>query len=152
MKNRIILLILISGLFLLTACNQTNASTDGATEWIVPKPKAGSGVLTGRMVGPDMKVDLNGIPFLSKLVTPGAIDVPPTVAFSVTYDPRGIVNMETGEFYFSDVVPGDNYVLAILSGFSELYVVREKNSENALILTVIAGETIDLGDVIVKTK
>ena len=65
-------------------------------------------------------------------------------------DIRGIVNTETGEFYFKDVPPADNYVIVILDGPGNLYVVRLPNSEAPLEISIEAGRELDLGEILVE--
>jgi hypothetical protein len=152
MKKTALFLLLV-GAVLFAACNTPAATIDDpSTTWVVPKPDAATGVVTGRLVGTDGKIDINGTPFLSENLTAGQSDIPPTISFSITKDPRAMVNMATGEFYFSNLTPADFYVITILFGPGEMYIVREKNSDNPLSIIVEAGKTLDLGDVIVKSN
>jgi hypothetical protein len=153
MKKKNLFFILIV-LILLVSCNQAGSSQTGqqTQKWKVPKPDSKTGVVVGKLVGTDGKMEISGTPFLSKNLTAGQSDVPPTISFSISYDPRAIVNESTGEFYFKDVAPADNYAITILFGVGEMYVVRIKNSEDPLIISVVAGETLDLGEVIVKVN
>jgi hypothetical protein len=152
--KKMILLIFLIGMVVLSSCNQTTtpANGDQSSSWKVPEPDATTGVVMGRLVGTGGKVEISGTPFLSENLTAGQSDIPPTISFSISKDPRAMVNETTGEFYFSNITPEDYYVITILFGPGEMYIVREKNSEDPLSIVVEAGKTLDLGDVIVKVN
>lgn len=152
MKSRILIYLLLACL-LLAGCSQfpaTQANTPEIPQWEVPRPAEGTGLIQGIMKGRDGNIRVGGSPFLSKNLTAGQKDIPPTISFSMQSDIRGIVNPETGEFYFKDVPPADNYVIVILDGPGDLYVVRLTNSEAPLEISIQAGRELDLGEVLVE--
>jgi len=151
MKFRILLLLLVTILFI-AGCDQVTPTIEGTEEiiWIVPEPGATTGVVIGILIGNDGNVEIGGTPFLSKNITADQADIPPTIAFSLQYDPRAIINETTGEFYFTDIEPAENYVITILYGPGNSYIVREQDSEYPLVIKVEAGQLLDLGDILVE--
>jgi len=151
MKFRILLLLLVT-ILVIAGCGQAVPVNGGAEEiiWIVPEPGATTGVVIGVLVGKDGNLEIGGTPFLSKNITADQANLPPTIAFSLQYDPRAIVNVTTGEFYFSDVEPAENYVITILYGPGNSYVVREQDSEHPLSIKIEAGQLVDLGEILVE--
>ncbi|MFH1446926.1 MAG: hypothetical protein ABIG43_05905 [Chloroflexota bacterium] len=152
MKFRILFLLLLTTILFVAGCNQVIPVVEGTEEiiWIVPEPGATTGVVIGVLIGGDGNVEIGGTPFLSKNITANQADLPPTISFSLQYDPRAIVNEATGEFYFTDVEPAENYVITILYGPGNSYIVREQDSEYPLSIKIEAGQLVDLGKILVE--
>jgi len=156
--KRTYIIIVISLALLLTGCiPQNRESTEQllSTEeinWRIPIPAEGTGLIKGFLIGNDEEISVGGTPFLSKNLSFGQSEIPPTISVSPSSDIRAKVNVTTGAFYFQDVPPADNYVIAILDGPGEIYIVRTGNSEAPLEIQIKAGEIIDLGKIIVEDR
>lgn len=113
----------------------------------VPEPGDDTGVIYGYIF------DLNNEPinesiYITKDIAYDQPDLPPTISFSYQSDPRGTLQ-ENGFFYFADIEPAENYVLVVFVGIGDPIVVREPDSEQLLMIAVDAGESVDLGELLV---
>jgi hypothetical protein len=113
----------------------------------IPTPDNQTGVVFGILRSNAGDVILDGI-FLSRNVSYENPEVPPTISFSFQNSPRAIVDAESGIFYFSEIEPAENYVLTVLQG-PELMVVKEDVGDFPLQISIQAGESIDLGSLII---
>jgi hypothetical protein len=157
MKHVYIIFIILFGLLLSGCVNPTQEPTDYKTStddvnWEIPSPAEGTGLIKGFLIGNDSEISVGGTPFLSKNLSFGQAEIPPTISFSPSSDIRAQVNEITGAFYFQNVPPADNYVIAILDGPGEIYIVRKDNSEAPLEIQIKAGEVIDLGKILVEER
>lgn len=155
-KLRIYTLALFIMTVLMTGCG---ADPDAATpvlreeapvEISVPTPASEKSVVYGRLINSFNNEPVTGVPFLSKNLSYQDLDMPATISFSLTSDPRAIYNAETGEFYFENVTPGENYVIVLSYGPGDIYVVRADENDYPRMIAVIAGESLDLGTIMVK--
>jgi len=135
-------------ILVLTGCARIKSPELG--NWQIPEPNETTGVVFGVILDSQTNQPITGTPFLSKNISYNQPDLPPTIAFSYQYDPRAIVNVTTGEFYFSDVEPAENYVITILYGPGNSYIVREQDSEHPLGIKIEAGQLLDLGKILVE--
>lgn len=132
-------------IMLLSGCHSTPKVTEN-----IPEPGDDYGVVHGILT------DSTGAPieesiFLSQDITFENPELPPTISFSYQSDPRGFINPETGFFYFDQVEPGENYVIAIFTGgMGDLSFVLEKNGNMPLHIKVHAGKVVDLGELVVN--
>ncbi|OPZ93126.1 MAG: hypothetical protein BWY74_01269 [Firmicutes bacterium ADurb.Bin419] len=160
MKVKILIFFLV--IMLLIGCNSeipesadTNKNTptinsDTFEIWKIPSPENGKAIIHGIMVDKKGVKTPGASPFLSRNITSDQPDLPPTISFSTQSDIRAIVNQETGEFYFRDVPPADNYVIVILKGPGQLYVVRQLESEAHLEISIESNQVLDLGKIQVE--
>ena len=119
-------------------------------DWSVPDPSGDSGVVFGELLNATSEEPVQGTPFLSKNLSYMDPDMPATISFSFQYDPRAMGNKQTGEIYFKDVKPGENYVIMLYYGPGKSYVVRDEGGEYPLMIQVKSGESVDLGTVFVS--
>jgi len=111
----------------------------------VPSPSHDYGVVTGILLQPGDQED----PYLAEIFLGRAIEAQqpgyePIVGFSREMDPKAVQDQETGEFYFSDILPG-KYALIIWNPISS-YIFKDENSGGFLFLDVQAGSTLNLGE------
>lgn len=114
---------------------------------LVPQPKAGLGVITGRILElANNEVYLAPTLILGELTYPNeAGAAPPLVGFSETSDPRGI-QARTGKFMFQDIEPGTYAVVIWTPASSTLVTDRQGNTS---IVEVKADQIVDMGDVFI---
>ena len=117
----------------------------------LPEPKDSTAVVHGYLLSSSGE-PINESIFLSKDVAYGQPDLPVTISFSLQSDPRGFLDTQTGQFYFDNVEPGMNYVITIFAGSGEPTFVMEDNSGQPMVFEVKAGESLDLGELIVNMK
>lgn len=155
-KMRIFVLSLLVLAALLAGCStdQTGETPEippsTPAEISLPSPEADSAVVFGTFVNSFNNKPVEGVPFLSKNLSYMDLDMPATISFSLTSDPRANYNRETGEFYFENVSPAENYVIVLSYGPGDIYVVRAEDSEYPRMISVEAGQSLDLGVVEVK--
>ena len=142
---------------ILTSCSSQNNLTTNTPDvsvselrWSVPDPSGESGVVYGTLLNADTKEPIQGTPFLSRNLSYLDPEMPATISFSFQYDPRAMVNKKTGEIFFKDVKPGENYVIMLYYGPGKSYVVRDEGGEYPLMIQVKSGESVDLGKVFVS--
>ena len=140
--------LIVLSLVLFSGCATTvsNVNFDA-----VPKPGESTCVIYGVLLNSD-KDPISESIFLSRNITYDNPDLPATVSFSYQTDPKGELNPENGVFYFDDVEPGENYVISVFTGSGAPLVVKGKNSDQPLIISVAAGEAVNLGELIIDIQ
>jgi len=131
-----------------TTSNEVLESNPGETEGI-PIPGDTTGVVYGYLFSQENK-PINESIFLSRDIAYDQTELPVTISFSMQSDPRGILDSESGFFYFDDIQPGDNYVITIFAGSGKPIYVMEDNDDIPLVFSVEAGETLNLGELFVE--
>lgn len=112
----------------------------------VPKPKAGLGVITGKVIERGTnEIYLAPTLILGELSFADNPSAPPLVGFSEQTDPKGIQD-QSGKFIFEDIKPG-KYAIVVWTPISQTLVSDEKGA--TVMIDVTAGKVIDLGDVYV---
>jgi len=111
----------------------------------VPQPKAGLGVITGRILEvANNEVYLAPTLILGEMTYPSDPNAaPPLVGFSETTDPRGIQD-QSGKFVFQDIKPGTYAVVVWTPASSTLVTDKEGNTA---VVEVTADKVVDMGDV-----
>jgi len=145
MKNNMLLIFLMI-IIMTYGCSEIELVDDPETQFTPPPPGDDSGVVYGRFVTSNDD-DINGSVYLSRNIAYQNPDLPPIISFSYTNSSRAVIDIESGYFYFDNIEPGDNYVIAILTGPTEPFIVRENNSERPLTIIVKAKDSVNLGDV-----
>lgn len=145
MKNKHALLLIIIFLLAFTGCSREE---EVMVEETPPSPGKETGVVYGYLVSSENEPVSETI-YLAQDIAHDQPDLPITVSFSLQSDPRGKVNVETGFFYFDEVEPRENYVIAILAGAAEPVFILEEGTEVPLVIEVEAGEAVDLGTLVV---
>ena len=135
--------------------NQTPTSTSGIVtetpdDWIIPTPSQNAAVVFGTMRYVD-ESKISGSIFLAKNLSYENPNLPPTISFSYQNSPRGRLDKASGNFYFEDLDPADNYVILIMINPNESIIVIEEGSDYPFMINVIAGDSIDLGLISVQT-
>lgn len=141
-------MILLAGVVLfLGACSAQSGQNSPETE---PIPEAGqnTGVIYGYLLD-TQKQPIQDTIYLSQDIAHDNPELPPTISFSLQSDPRGRINTDTGFFYFDNVTPADNYVITIFIGAGEPFTVRDEDPMMPLFIEVEAGESVNLGEIIV---
>lgn len=149
--NKFLLIVVSMLLVFMLGCTaaQSPAPADVDEDWTIPTPSQDTAVVFGTLRDLNDKPVGDGI-FLAENITYDSPDLPPTVSFSYQYSPRATVDTERGYFYFDQVEPAENYVIAILSGPGDFVFVTEDNGENPVTIAVSAGESLDLGLLLVE--
>lgn len=109
-----------------------------------PDPEKDKGVVLGKILTTTGE-PLSGNLYLSENITYDRPELPPTISFSYLKSPRANVDYESGFFYFESVEPGENYVLTIITGPDEPFIVKGDGGEYPLPIIVIEGEITELG-------
>jgi len=126
----------------------TNTEEDTPTSMLdsIPTPDSGKAVLYGKI---DQSADRdNGyIIFLSKNLSKGEENIPATLAFSYSNDPRATQN-DFGEFLFTNVEPGQ-YAIVFWNVGGIKVVHSETSSDLFKLIDVVDGDIIDLGTIAV---
>jgi len=151
MKNSFIFLIFAFSIMAISSCTTKNEILDSNPEKteFIPAPGNNTGVVYGYLFSQENEPVDESI-FLSRDIAHDQPELPVTISFSIQSDPRGIVDSESGFFYFDDIPPGDNYVISILAGSGNPIFVLEDNSDQPMVFAVAAGESLDLGEIIVE--
>jgi hypothetical protein len=103
------------------------------------------GIIIGRFVQPTSKTPLHGpIVYLGNLVplTPGPAY---TITIDVQASPNSLIDPE-GNFSLYGVTPG-TYALIVWTPVKSQVVVDPNQPDKELLVTVSAGQTVDLGEV-----
>jgi len=119
----------------------TPTSSIFATSGPPPSPVKDLGIVTGRLLV-DNKPAANVILYLAE-VTKDNLGVERIASFSRANSPKAYTDGD-GQFYFIDVPPG-KYGL-ILDIVASAFLLHIPGTEEQLLITVIAGEQVDLGD------
>lgn len=153
--RKLILISFVSILLLLTcvSCSTPNNEVVDPTqeEIAIPEPNENTSVIHGYLLSPKQE-PINESIFLSRDLAYDQPGLPVTISFSLQSDPRGFLDGETGLFYFDNVEPGENYVIAIFAGSGEPTFVMNDTGDQPMVFAVEAGETLDLGNLIVDIK
>jgi hypothetical protein len=117
----------------------------------IPAPGQNTGVVTGRLLSINEEPYLAPALYLGKFINPSEpnADLPQVMSVTTATDPLAIQALD-GTFLFTDVEPGQ-YGLLLWSPMN-LIPVRDLNStqDDNIIITVIAGEVTDLGDMLIE--
>lgn len=112
----------------------------------VATPEVETGVIVGRLISAT-----NGVSLASQSVYLGErLPLHPGEGYLITLEvegsPNGITD-EDGYFFLAQVEPGE-YPLIIWTPFKS-HVISDVSGENELIIQVVAGETTELGELVV---
>lgn len=115
------------------------------TELTIPTPNSGMAVITGKLLGSgnDEAPFITSI-YLSSASSAGTTGATPEVNYSEQTDPIAIQNMNTGQFVFSNVSPGQ-YALVIWTQNGGVPLTDD--SGKPIIVVTGSGETKDLGSI-----
>ena len=144
--SKLSLLCLITGILLILSGCSSNTESNKYDS--IPHPAEGSCVIYGTLLNSERE-PINEPIFLSRNLTYEEPDLPATVSFSYQSDPKGEINLETGVFFFDNVVPGENYVITVYTGSGAPLVVKDFGSDLPLLIKVDAGESLNLGELII---
>lgn len=122
---------------------------DEQDTWSIPAPTENTAVVYGELHS-STDEPVGDMLFLSENLSYDNPELPPTISFSYQYSPRAIVDTARGYFYFENVEPAENYVLTVLSGSGEFIFVIEADGEMPLLVSVEAGDSVDLGSLLVE--
>ena len=111
-----------------------------ATSGPAPAPSADAGVVIGKLLGNGQPAT-NTMLFLAEVQKDDA-GTERVAAYDRATSPSAYVDAE-GNFYFANIAPGRYGI--VLDIVSASYLLNEPSSGAELLLTVTAGETIDLG-------
>ena len=153
MKKTIFMTLMLLLMFV-QSCSPTPASNetplaDEQEPWTVPAPAENMAVVYGELHS-STDEPVGDMVFLSQNLSYENPELPPTVSFSYQYSPRAIVDTARGYFYFENVEPAENYVVTILSGSGEFIFVTEADGKMPLMVSVEAGDSVDLGSLSVE--
>jgi hypothetical protein len=153
MKKKILLYISVLFIFILlfSGCEspiESDQNDEPKDTSFIPEPGENTGVVFGYLFSSEGQI-LNESIFLTKDLAYDKPDLPVTIAFSYQSDLRGKVDEETGIFFFDNVEPAENYVIAILRGSGEPIFAMNENGDQPLVFQIKAGEQLDLGEIII---
>ncbi len=151
MKIKWIISVSIVVILLICGCKATDKHLP-QNSLEIPEPEAGKAVISGVLIDQLTGKPVNGSLFLAHNLSAQDNDIPPTISFSLQYDPSAVVDPETGSFYFENIEPGDNYVLIVHYGPNHIWVVRDNNSENPLRIIVEADQSLELGVIMAQEQ
>jgi len=115
----------------------------------LPAPEPDKATVFGTLINKVNKEPVSGSPFLGSALTTNNPELPITVSFSLQKDPGAVFDVNTGYFYFENIEPGSKYVLVLVYGPGNFLTVEDPLTQLPLIISVNAGETIDLGTLMV---
>jgi len=162
MKKSIIFLILLLTL-LIEGCTISNDSITTTTvptesnvptstlvtvDFVIPTTDNQTGVIYGTLNYHDGSQIDEGI-FLAHNLSYENPELPSTISFSYQNSPRGKIDPENGNFYFENISPAENYVIAIMINPSDSIIVKEENSDYPLLISIKPGESLNLGSITV---
>jgi hypothetical protein len=118
------------------------------TQLVIPTPASGKAIVTGQLLigGEGGQPYLNPL-YLASTIPPSTPDYPPMISFSEQTDQLGIQDVNTGQFVFTDVAPGQ-YAIVMWTPFGGNPLVDKSGA--SIIFTVNADEVKDLGIIPVK--
>jgi hypothetical protein len=152
MKNAFFLILSLL-LILMQGCApvETPTSTDEplVSDWSIPAPTGNTAVIFGELHS-TTDAPVGDMIFLTENLAYGHPELPSTISFSFQNSPRAIVDVDRGYFYFENVEPAPNYVIAVLSGPGEFIYVTEEDGETPKMIVVEAGESLDLGRLLIE--
>lgn len=143
------ILFLIIALLVLTACSQNKISS-GDYQLDIPSPTNETAVVYGRIFVESTGEPTLGVPYLADLLTDENSTLPPTISFSYSNNKSATIDFETGEFYFDEMSPDQQYAIVIIYGPGNAQIVKEEDGVTPLIVQVNAGDSIDLGDLFIE--
>lgn len=149
MKRKLLNLLLFILLLISLGCS-TSTNVETESNWIVPTPNVGKGVVYGQLLNALSGKPVGGMPFLAKNLSYKDLDMPATISFSLQYDPRAIYDKKTGSFYFQGIEPAENYVIVLSYGPGDIYTVRDEGQNYPIMIDVKMDQSIDLGTIPVK--
>lgn len=115
----------------------------------IPTATTQSGVVTGRLLTPDE----HGKPYISVLYLGNVIRSSnnlsslPLISFSEQYSLKGNQDPQTGQFYFSNVPPGEYAIILWTPAIS--MPLKDPKTKQEIIFRVEPGKVIDLGTIII---
>jgi hypothetical protein len=147
--NRLYSVLFFLILAILTGCSEVENASDLQVSLTIPTALEDSGIIHGVLLNSNAKDPVKGTLYLSRNLSAGSPNIPPTISFSLQSDPRAKYNSLTGEFFFQDIIPGDSYVFVLHYGPGKILVVREDFSGYPIMIDVEAGKSTDLGTIFV---
>jgi hypothetical protein len=163
-KTLLILGVLFVGVLTSVACRTSNVgplpSTEAVSEptpvqndpvpFAIPTAASGLAVVTGRMVMMDPlgKPYLTGLYLGNTLYAAEEAESPPLVSFSELESPEAVQDVETGQFVFTDIPPGE-YALIIWTPVFSMIVI-DPDTGHEMIFQVEADQLKDLGTISVR--
>ena len=144
MKRILSIVLLIVFLLMVVSCAQ-NQVEETEDDWVIPKAGETTGIVQGVLLNVSTDKPVRGILYLSRNLSYKDLDMPATISFSLQSDPRGTLNDQTGEFYFKDIEPGENYVIVLHYGPGSFIILQDKTTEYPIMVEVDAGKVNDLG-------
>ena len=115
----------------------------------IPTPTTRSGVVTGRLLTPDE----HGKPYISVLYLGNVLrssdnpSAPPLISFSEQYSIKGDQDPQTGQFYFSNVPPGEYAIIIWTPAIS--MPLKDPRTKQEIIFRVEPGKVTDLGIIVI---
>lgn len=135
-------------IILISSCSNNNITiNEKVTSISIPTPENDLGTVTGIVKGSGIYKNLEVNLYLSKNITYGNPELPPTISFSHQSNPRGVLDQNSGTFYFPNIEPGDNYVITIFTPPGDISYVKNMETNTLLQIQVKAGEITDLGTI-----
>ena len=142
-------LIFTAAILVLSACSQ-NKIPSGNYQLDIPSPSAETAVVYGRLIVKSTGEPTLGVPYLAHLLTDEDSTLPPTVSFSYSNTKSATIDSETGEFYFTDLSPDQQYAIILIYGPGNTQIITDEDGVNPLIIKVNAGDMIDLGNLFIE--
>jgi len=150
MRRVILILFLLVLPISIFSCSPPDVKVfDTPVTWVVPQAMDDKGVVSGKLLNLFDNNPVLGTPFLSRNLSSDDPEMPATISFSMQSDPRAVINEQTGDFYFQDIEPDDDYVIVLHYGPGKIIVVQKDGSEYPLMISVKPDETNDLGTIFV---
>ena len=143
------ILLFTAAILVLSACSQ-NKVPSGNYQADIPSPSAGTAVVYGRIIEKSTGEPTLGVPYLAHLLTDEDSTLPPTISFSYSNTKSATIDFETGEFYFTDLSPDQQYAIILIYGPGNTQIIKDEDGINPLILNVNAGDKIDLGNLYIE--
>lgn len=150
-KIKIIALTIVFVITFVASCSSPTTSSEPSAVNL-PTPNPDKSLIYGVLINESSQKPVLGDPFLAYALIPENPDLPVTVSFSMQSNPGAEYDIESGRFYFDDIEPGDNYVIILVYGPGNFVVVEEPSSQAPLIISVSAGESLDMGTIYVTEQ
>lgn len=148
MKRVFLILFLLFSNSVFSSCSGSK-TIDVKKKLEIPQTKEGAGIVYGYLLNATNRNPVKGTPFLARNLSSKDPENPATISFSLQSDPRAVYNEETGEFYFEDIEPGDNYVIILHYGPGNIFVVQGEGTNYPLTIEVESGKASDIGMILV---
>ena len=138
--------------FLILFCSScSNTMSNGEPiDANLPIPEPGKAMIYGVLLDEVNKKPISGNPFLGNALTTNNPELPITVSFSLQNDPGAVYDIDSGFFYFDNIEPGSMYVIVLVYGPGNLVVVEDPSTQLPLIISINAGDILDLGTIYIK--